>query len=116
MKKLIKKIIFIAKLSNEAANLLCRKILIADFILVSVFLLGLYFYQVQDLVKNSYALNKIEQELSEQQGQSLFFSQQTATTAGLDKTEQAILALNFVKNDSIKYIPLTNDYLVRVDR
>lgn len=81
-----------------------------------VFLLGFYFYQVQDLVKNSFSLNKIQQELSINESTALALGQQSAVLTGLDKTEQTILSLNFVKNDNIKYIPLTSDFLVRAGR
>lgn len=79
----------------------------------AVFLLGLYFYQIQSLIKDSYLLSNIQKDLLKIQTQNLSFSQQNIEKSSFSKIEEEVLALNFVKNDSIKYIPLSSDYLVR---
>lgn len=79
-------------------------------------LLGFYFYQLQDLVKNGYLFSSYQTRLSQTQSQNLSFNQQAVETASLAKVEEQALALNFVKNDNIKYVPLSNDYLVRLGR
>ena len=84
--------------------------------LISIFivcLFGLYFYQIQELVKSSYLLSNAQKDLLKFETQNLLFSQQNIETSSFSKIEELVLALNFVKNDRIKYIPLSNDYLVR---
>lgn len=84
---------------------------------ISIFLVfGLYFYQVQELVRDSYLLNNIEKDLLKTETQNLSFNQQNIEKSSFSKIEEAVLALDFVKNDSIKYIPLSSDYLVKADR
>lgn len=78
-----------------------------------VCLFGLYFYQIQELVKSSYLLSNAQKDLLKFETQNLLFSQQNIETSSFSKIEELVLALDFVKNDSIKYIPLSNDYLVR---
>ncbi|MDO8524612.1 MAG: hypothetical protein Q7R99_03215 [bacterium] len=78
-----------------------------------VFLLGLYFYQIQELVKDSYLLSNAQKDLLKTETENLSFSQQNIENSSLGKIEETALALSFVKNDSIKYIPLSIDYLVR---
>lgn len=80
------------------------------------FLLGLYFYQIQELVKGSYLLSNVQKDLLKTETQNLSFSQQNIKNSSFNAIEEEILALNFVKNDTIKYIPLSNDYLVRAGR
>ncbi len=99
--------------SNMGLNILIPPLLMAFLVL---FLLGFYFYQVQDLVKNSYLFSSYQARLSQTQSQNLSFNQQAVETASLSKIEEQAIALNFVKNDKIKYIPLSNDYLVRLGR
>lgn len=87
--------------------------------IISVFvvsLLGLYFYQIQELVKGSYLLSNIQKDLLRIETENLSFSQQNIEKSSLGKIEETVLALSFVKNDSIKYIPLSSDYLVRAGR
>lgn len=74
--------------------------------------LGFYFFQVQTLIRNNYLFSKYYQELSEAKSQSLTFNQQAVETISLSKVEQQAIAMNFVKTDEVKYIPLSNDYLV----
>ncbi|MFH0740055.1 MAG: hypothetical protein V1819_02950 [bacterium] len=76
-------------------------------------LFGLYFYQIQELVKSSYLLSNAQKDLLKFETQNLLFNQQSTESSSFSKIEELVLALNFVKNDSIKYIPLSNDYLVR---
>ncbi len=89
------------------------KIYLTTISVFIIFLLGLYFYQIQELTKNSYLLSNIQKDLLKIQTQNLSFSQQNIEKASFSKIEEDVLALSFVKNDSIKYIPLSNDYLVR---
>ncbi len=103
----------IAKKSNEISNFLTQKLLLALFGLLAFSLLSFYFYQIQKLISDSYLLSNTQKELLKTQSQNLSFSQQNIEKSSLGKMEQEIFALNFVKNDSIKYIPLSNDYLVR---
>lgn len=103
----------IAKKSSELSNFLAQKIFLAIFGLVAFLLLSFYFYQIQELISDSYLLSNSQKELLKTQSQNLTFSQQNIENSSYTKIEQEILALNFVKNDSIKYIPLSSDYLVR---
>jgi len=96
----------------KASEFLSRKFVITLIIFFILFLLGLYFYQVQDFMKSGYLLTKGQKQLASVQSQSLNFNQQSVELASLGKVEQGMLVLNFVKNDTIKYIPLSNDYLV----
>ncbi len=111
-----KKTIAIAKRSNEVSNFLGQKVILVVFGLMAFVLFSFYFYQVQKLINDSYLLSNIQKDFSKAQSQNLFFSQQNIENASFSKIEQEILALSFVKNDSIKYIPLSNDYLVRAGR
>lgn len=99
-----KKLCFVEILSNKAILWLMFGLMIV--------LLGFYFFQVQALIKNNYLFNKYQQELSEVKSQSLTFSQQAVEIMSLNKVEQEALALNFIKTNEVKYIPLSNDYLV----
>ena len=116
MKKSTNKIVAIAQRSNDISGYLGRKIFLIAIALLAVSLLCVYFYQIQNLIANSYSLSSIQKDLLKTQNQNLTFSQQNPTGASFDKIEQEILALSFVKNDNIKYIPLSSDYLVRVDQ
>ncbi len=102
--------------TSEVSGYLGKKIILILMAFLVLFLLGFYFYQVQDLVKNSYLFSSYQARLSQTQSQNLSFNQQAVETASLSKIEEQAIALNFVKNDKIKYIPLSNDYLVRLGR
>lgn len=112
----MRKTIAIAKKSNELSNYLTQKIFLVIFGLLAFLLLSFYFYQIQRLISDSYLLSNAQKELLKTQSQNLTFSQQNIENSSFGKIEQEILALNFVKNDSIKYIPLSSDYLVRAGR
>ena len=101
---------------NYLIEVLGQKIILILMACLVLALLGFYFYQVQDLVKNGYLFSDYQKRLSQTQSQNLSFNQQAEETASLNKVEEQVIALNFVKNDDIKYIPLSNDYLVRVGR
>lgn len=112
----MRKIKAVARKSNEISGFLAQKIFLAIFGLLAFLLLSFYFYQIQKLINDSYLLSNAQKELLKTQSQNLTFSQQNIENSSLGKIEQEILALSFVKNDSIKYIPLSSDYLVRADR
>jgi len=116
MKKSTTKVIAIVKRSNDVFGHLGGKIFLVAVVLLAFSLLCVYFYQIQRLISDSYLLSDTQKDLLKTQDQNLSFAQQNPTGACFDKIEQEILALNFVKNDNIKYIPLSNDYLVRVDQ
>lgn len=101
---------------NYLIEVLSQKIILILMACLVLFLLGLYFYQVQDLMKNGYLFSNYQKRLSQAQSQNLSFNQQAVEIVSLGKVEERAIALNFVKNDNIKYIPLSNDYLVRVGR
>ncbi|MDD5738856.1 MAG: hypothetical protein PHY72_02960 [Candidatus Pacebacteria bacterium] len=106
----------IVKKSNELFSFLSQKMFLAILGMVAFLLLSFYFYQIQKLINDSYLLSNVQKELLKTQSQNLAFSQQNIENSSLGTIEQEVLALNFVKNDSIKYIPLSNDYLVRAGR
>ncbi len=97
---------------NYLIEALGQKIILILMVCLVLSLLCLYFYQVQDLVKNGYLFSSHQKRLSQAQAQNLSFNQQAVETASLGKVEEQAIALNFVKNDNIKYVPLSNDYLV----
>jgi len=107
------KIKTIAKKPNELFSFLAQKTFLAILGLLAFLLLSFYFYQIQKIISDSYLLSNSQKELLKTQSQSLAFSQQSSSFSDI---EQEVLALNFVKNDNIKYIPLSNDYLVRAGR
>jgi len=104
------------KKTNNAFDFFTKKFVLTISLFLVFILFGCYFFQVQSLINNSYLLSKAEKSIIKIQSQSLSFSQQKIENSSLDKIEQQILALDFVKNDSIKYLPLSNDYLVRAGR
>ncbi|MEK7104153.1 MAG: hypothetical protein AAB842_01980 [Patescibacteria group bacterium] len=106
----------IAKKTSELSGFLTQKIFLVILALLAFLLLSFYFYQIQRLINDSYLLSNAQKELLKTQSQNLTFSQQNIENSSFDKIEQEILALNFVKNDNIKYIPLSSDYLVRAGR
>lgn len=103
----------IAKKTSELSRVLTQGTFLVVLGMLIFSLLGLYFYQIQKLINDSYLLSNAQKELSKTQSQNLSFSQQNVKNSSLDKMEQEILALNFIRNDKIEYIPLLNDYLVR---
>ena len=104
------------KKTNELFSFLAQKIFLAILGLTAFLLLSFYFYQIQKLINDSYLLSNNQKELLKTQSQNLIFSQRNIENSSFAKIEQKILAQNFVKNDSIKYIPLSSDYLVRAGR
>jgi len=89
------------------------KIYLTIISVLTISFLGLYFYQIQELVRGSYLLSNTQKDFLKIETENLSFSQQNVENSSLAKIEEEVLALNFIKNDRIKYIPLSNDYLVR---
>jgi len=116
MKKSTNKVFAISQRLNDISSCLGRKTFLIAVALLAVSLLCVYFFQIQKLISDSYLLSNTQKNLLKTQSQNLVFNQENPTGASFDKIEEQILALNFVKNDSIKYILLSNDYLVRVDQ
>ncbi len=90
-----------------------KKVFLTIASIFIVCLLGLYFYQIQELVRYSYLLSNAQRDLLQAQTDNLLFSQENIESHSFSQIEEMAIALNFVKNDKIKYIPLSNDYLVR---
>ena len=86
---------------------------------VLVFLsLCFYVYQVQDLIKKGYNFSIYQKRIlqTQTQSQNLFLAQTFDADNSLEKIEKIAISRNFIQNDTIQYVPLSNDYLVAKTR
>ena len=82
---------------------------------VGLCLLALYFLQVAQLTESSYLLSAGQSELTALTKENLAFNQQAGGINLFSTAEQGIAESGFVKVAVVKFIPLTQDYLVKGD-
>lgn len=88
------------------------KIILSIVILLFLFLLGFYLFQMGELTENSYLLTLYQKELKGLEEQNLAFQEKAVKVASLQQIEEKIKTLGFVEVSEVKYIPLPSDYLI----
>jgi hypothetical protein len=84
-------------------------------ILVAFACLLFYLFQVEKLISSNYALKNYAKEFNQLKEDNLAFQEQYSHLSSLFNTEKEIASLGFVETGNIKYIPIFDDYLARVE-
>jgi hypothetical protein len=79
-------------------------------------LLGFYLFQMGELVKETYLVNQYQGQLRELSEKNLQLEEKINSLLSLESMEKEIKELNFVEVSKIKYIPISDSYLVRESR
>jgi radical SAM superfamily enzyme len=79
-------------------------------------LLSFYLFQIGELVRTSYLTKIYQQEIQKLSAENVVLQDKMVELLSLENVEEKIKVLNFVKNEEVKYIPISSEYLVRETR
>lgn len=104
------------KLGVKLGAWINSKIILGLLLCLVLFLLGFELFQIGEITKANYLKKAYQTELRELSEQNLILHQEVVELASLQSMEEKIKDPGFVRVSVVKYIPISDDYLVKKSR
>jgi hypothetical protein len=95
-----------SKVSSISMPLINWKLVCLIGFCMSLFLLGFYVWQINDLTRGSYTINNYEQQISQLSDENNNLQVSFAESSFLGQAIEKIQGLNFQKTTAVKYIQI----------
>lgn len=79
--------------------------------LLILFLLVFYIFQLEKLTETSYTIKNYQEEIRNLKEENMALGQKSLQFFSLEKNEEKIATLGFIKTETVEYIPISVNYL-----